>query len=236
MAYCVKCGVELAGSEEKCPLCQTTVYHPDLINTKTKNEKKTYPPFEINPEESVSRSGIMFILSLVFTLPVVLSLLCNYELNGVISWSGYVVGALTVGYVIVVLPLWFKNPNPVIFVSADFVAVALYLFLINVITGGKWFLGFALPVTVVAMIITVTVIALVHYVKRGLLYIFGGAAIANGFYSVIIELHLNNTFGLQKTFTWSLYPLTAFFLVGMGLIIIAICKPIRESLHRKFFI
>ena len=28
--YCIKCGVALAESEEKCPLCGTRVYHPDL--------------------------------------------------------------------------------------------------------------------------------------------------------------------------------------------------------------
>ena len=28
--YCVRCGVKLADTEEKCPLCGTTVYHPDI--------------------------------------------------------------------------------------------------------------------------------------------------------------------------------------------------------------
>ena len=28
MAYCVNCGVELEASLEKCPLCNTPVYHP----------------------------------------------------------------------------------------------------------------------------------------------------------------------------------------------------------------
>ena len=28
--YCVKCGVKLANTESKCPLCNTAVYHPDI--------------------------------------------------------------------------------------------------------------------------------------------------------------------------------------------------------------
>ena len=28
--YCIKCGVELADSEKRCPLCGTPVFHPDL--------------------------------------------------------------------------------------------------------------------------------------------------------------------------------------------------------------
>ena len=28
--YCIKCGVELADSEKKCPLCGTVVFNPEL--------------------------------------------------------------------------------------------------------------------------------------------------------------------------------------------------------------
>ena len=28
--YCIKCGVKLADTEKKCPLCGTVVYHPEF--------------------------------------------------------------------------------------------------------------------------------------------------------------------------------------------------------------
>ena len=28
--YCIKCGVELADSEKKCPLCGTVVFNPEV--------------------------------------------------------------------------------------------------------------------------------------------------------------------------------------------------------------
>lgn len=28
--YCIKCGVKLADSEKKCPLCNTIVCHPEF--------------------------------------------------------------------------------------------------------------------------------------------------------------------------------------------------------------
>ena len=34
--YCIKCGVKLADSEKKCPLCNTVVYHPDLQQNEVK--------------------------------------------------------------------------------------------------------------------------------------------------------------------------------------------------------
>ena len=33
MAYCVNCGVKLATSEKKCPLCFTPIYHPNIDST-----------------------------------------------------------------------------------------------------------------------------------------------------------------------------------------------------------
>ena len=35
------------------------------------------------------------------------------------------------------LPLWFRRPNPVIFVPVDFAAIGLYLLYINFATGGR---------------------------------------------------------------------------------------------------
>ena len=32
MSYCVNCGVKLAKSEKKCPLCNTKVINPNLSN------------------------------------------------------------------------------------------------------------------------------------------------------------------------------------------------------------
>ena len=53
---------------------------------------------------------------------------------------------------------------------------------------------------------------------------------------MLIEFLLNLTFGLHHTFIWSFYPLAAGVLLGAMLLIIAVCKPLRRSLHRKFFI
>ena len=81
-------------------------------------------------------------------------------------------------YILAVLPLWFRRPNPVIFVPADFAAIGLYLLYINFATGGHWFLTFALPVTGTIGVLVTTVVTLLRYLSRGYLYIFGGALMA----------------------------------------------------------
>lgn len=231
--YCIKCGVELADSERSCPLCGTVVFHPEL------ERPDGHPPFPREGDfssETVSRSGLLFVLSMVFVLPVVITLLCDWQLNGHIVWSGYVTGAIALLYILVILPMWFKSPNPVIFVPMDFAAAALYLLYINCAAGGHWFLSFALPVTGAAGILVTAGIALLRYVRGGHLFIFGGALILTGGYTVLIELLLNVTFHLHQGLIWSFYPLAACFILGMMLIIIGICRPLRESLRRKFFI
>ena len=231
--YCIKCGVELADSEKVCPLCGTRVFHPDLPCGQAESP---YPP-DVSPRvEDVSRAGVLFVLTVLFLLPAVISVLCDWRLSGGIVWSGYVVGGLVLLYTTVVLPLWFKRPNPVIFVPVDFLVIGVYLLYINFATGGHWFLSFAFPVTGAIGLLLTAVVTLLRYLSRGHLYIFGGALIAGGGLAVLIEFLLNLTFGLHHTFIWSFYPLAAGVLLGAMLLIIAVCKPLRRSLHRKFFL
>ena len=63
-----------------------------------------------------------------------------------------------------------------------------------------------------------------------------GALIAAGGLAMLLEFLLNLTFGVHQTFFWSFYPLAAGVLLGVMLIIIAVCPPLRRSLHRKFFL
>ena len=178
----------------------------------------------------------MIIFSAAFLLPIFIVLLCDLQLNGELTWAGYVVGALITSYVILVLPLWFRNPNPVIFVPVGFATTALYVLYINFATGGNWYLSFALPVTAGICAIVTAAVALIRYVKHGKLFIFGGAFIATGGLTLLTEFLINYTFGFSRFIGWSLYPLTTFALLGGILIFLAICRPARESMERLFFI
>ena len=134
--YCIKCGVELADSEKKCPLCGTVVFNPELSRP---DGEPQYPRMPAAQPEKVNHSGIMFVVTMLFLLPIVTTLLCDWQINGEIIWSGYAVGAVILLYTLVVLPLWFRHPNPVIFIPIDFAMTALYLLYINCATGGHWF-------------------------------------------------------------------------------------------------
>lgn len=232
--YCINCGVELANSEKKCPLCNTHVFHPQLPRPE---DEGLYPP-DLFPVQQVRPWGLLLIISMCFLLPISITLLCNLQINGTVTWSGYVVGGLLVTYVIFVLPHWFhrRSRNPVIFVPCSFAAIALYLLYIDLATNGAWFLSFALPVTGASCLIVTALVALTRYIHRGRLYIFGGAAMVTGAFMPIMELLLNHTFHRPRFIGWSLYPLIALMLIGITMLIIAICRPLRQSLEKRFFL
>lgn len=230
--YCINCGVKLADTEKKCPLCATEVYHPTLTQS---SEEPLFPKgkYPLPPKYPLLLQTIATIL---FILPLLMVLIADLQQNSRVTWSGFVIGALLVGYVCVVLPVWFRRPNPVIFVPCGFASVLLYLLYIDLATAGGWFITFAFPVVGGIAIIITTVTTLLRYVKKGKLYIYGGAAIGLGGLILISEFLLDITFGISRFYGWSLYPLTTLVLLGGLLLFLAICRSAREVMERKFFI
>lgn len=230
--YCVKCGVKLSESERVCPLCSTAVYHPDLPmpDGEAPYPKKKAPKSEPKP------LGLAIFATVCMAIPIPAVLATNLRFNGGITFAGYVIGAILLAYIALVLPAWFKRPNPVIFVPCTFAAALLYLGYINLATDGDWFMTFALPIMAAVTVIVVTPVTLVRYLAHGKLFIFGGTFIALGALMPLIETLLCVTFPTLKFIGWFFYPLSTFVLLGGFLIFLGICRPAREHMEKLFFI
>ena len=229
--YCIKCGVELADSEKRCPLCDTRVYHPDL-------ETGTAPPFYPPNDPTVkrmNRRAILFLIALFSLILVVQLFVFDLRFTGGVGWSYYASGAVILVYVCAVLPIWFRRPNPVVFVPVSFGTVMVYLIGICHMTGGNWFYTFALPVLLGAAIITTAVLVLVRYVRGGYFYISGGAVLATGAYTFLLEKMICYTFSTHFYF-WSLYTMIGLGLLGVALLVCGIVAPFRSYLAKKFFL
>ena len=229
--YCIKCGVKLSDNQKQCPLCETVVFHPEIMPS-----GDPLYPLQAHPAPQVKSQAALVVITTLFLLPLLITALCDLQINDAITWSGYVIGALITGYVILVLPYWFRQPNPVIFVPCGFAAVGMFLLYISIATEGGWFLSFAFPVTAAIGLVVTAVVALLKYVGKGQLYIFGGALVALGGFMPVMEHLLNLTFGFPQKLIWSGYPLVALVLLGGMLIFLAICRPARETMERKFFL
>ena len=153
--------------------------------------------------------------------------------------SGYVCCGLASIYIMLCLPLWFKKKNPVIFVPISMTALLLTALYVSIKTGGGWFLSFAFPVGGALGLILEAQIVLLRYAMgdrpHRALFILGGGFIALGGLTVLVEFLLQVAFGIPMLW-WSLYSVTVLFLVGLMLIIIGLCRPLREDLHKKLFI
>lgn len=229
--YCIKCGVKLSDTERQCPLCQTRVYHPEVFQPST---APLYPQGKL-PAEPKFSLGLPMALTVLWVLGLLTVLLCDYQVNRSLTWSGFVAGAMVTGYTALILPGWFRRPNPVIFVPCTFAAGLLYLLYIDLVTGGGWFLRFAFPVAGGIGLIATALVTLLRYVKKGRLYTVGGALMGLGAFMPVVEWLLNRTFHRGAFFGWSLYPLMALALLGGYLIFLGICRPAREAMERKFF-
>ena len=229
--YCANCGVKLADTEKRCPLCGTEAYHPDI----ERPEVDPLYPKDFVPKRELSKTTLHIILLAIFMIPIFVTLYCDFYINRSITWSAYVIFAVSLVYIICILPFWFKRPTPAVFVPIDFVVLILFLHYINFATGGDWFLTLAFPI-VTYLGLTVTAAAvLLYYLKKGHMYVIGAFFIALGLFMDIIELFIMITFKLDFD-GWSLIPMIPLVLLGLGMIAIATSRSARETLARKLHI
>ena len=230
--YCIRCGSELSDGQVVCPICNTRVYHPDI---ELPEEKPTYPKKDFKSEE-FNKKGLMFVVTVLFLIPLLLPMLLELNWHGEIGWSGYVTGGTLLFYVCFVLPAWFKRTYPAIFYPTSFAAITLYLLYVCIETEGDWFMSFAMPITLTLGAIISAAAILIHYLRRGILYIIGGAIIALGFWCGLLDALSRVAFDITTELIWSTFPIVFCFIIGMMLIIIEIVKPFKESLRKIFFI
>ena len=69
MSYCVNCGVELAETEKKCPLCDT-----EVINPHSPWKEPEDPPFPTNYEvaKPVNRGKVATFIAILLLIPILL--------------------------------------------------------------------------------------------------------------------------------------------------------------------
>ena len=230
--YCINCGVKLADTEKRCPLCGIAAIHPELM----REEAEPLYPQHRYPAPQVNSKAAQIVVTTLLLIALLTTLFTDMMISGSITWSGFVAGALAVCYVIAVLPFWFRRVNPAIYVPGVFAAIAVYLMYIDWVLEGSWFLTFALPVTAFLGALVTAVVLLLKHLPGKLLTILGSGMIALGLFMPVMEYLIFVTFDRPRFVAWSAYPLISLVLLGGMLIFLAVNRRAREKMERKFFL
>lgn len=236
MAYCVHCGVELAPSEEKCPLCKTPVFDPNQAWREP--DEKPYPDrLEVVPPHINRRYGAR-LASLFLLIPLAAVVIVNLAISGFrLTWSLYVLGAGACVYFWVLLPLSLSIERPYLYIAVDVCSTALYLLLIAYMTeGAGWYMGLALPLTLIFGLSGMLSVYVCRRRRMPALYrasivLLVGAAVLAGL-EAVVDLWMHGSVRLE----WSIYALVPLAASGAALRIIEKKPKLKEAILKRLYL
>ena len=215
MSYCVNCGVELAPSEKRCPLCGVEVVNP----AKPWTEPEALP-YSDNAERirRIDRRYLAGLISLVLLIPAVVCMFCDI-LDGRLSWSLLVTGALLNVFVIFLIPMMLHRPSALLLIALDTVSTSAYLLLIRIACGlpasGKdWLLPLALPIVLICAF----------------------AFLGVGILTVGINLFVNLYCGLALMPVWSLYSMLPCLVLFVFFLVLNKRNRWKDGIRKRLFI
>ena len=235
MSYCVNCGVKLAESEKRCPLCLIPVQNPRSLYDAS--AAKPYPPGEDRHTLLRKRRSAAVVVTLLLLLASAVCIAVNLIYSEAFTWSLYPSGASALVWTVVV-PLIFVNAgkfkNVVICVVLDFIALAGFLKLCEVLTGGDWFISVAMPVMAIALggfllnaaLVLPRILPSRYYLSSAVtltvcLSLLGVEA--------VVDLYVNGAADLN----WSLYLLIPGLVLAVILSIFARNRKIKDELRKR---
>ena len=137
MSYCVHCGVKLAEYHDKCPLCGTEVLDP---KSGIKPQERDYPQYREHlkdPQAHPMRRLLAgTILTLVFSMYIIILLLIDFIINRSFTWSLIPVSSLIYLWLVVAIPLMRTKAGLYAVYTFDSFVTAAYLLVLNLIISG----------------------------------------------------------------------------------------------------
>jgi hypothetical protein len=235
MSYCVHCGVELAPSEEKCPLCKTPVMDPN--HAWREPDERPYPErLEVVPPHIDRQYGAQ-LASIFLMVPMLAVLISDLAINLRMTWSLYVLGAGACIYCWVLLPMSLNIERPYFYIAVDTASSALYLALVSFLTGGGgWYAYLALPLTGIWGGAAMLSVYICRRTKMGaldkasLVVLIGAAALAG--LEALIDQWVLKSVKLE----WALYALIPLAASSAVLRIIERNPKLKENILKRLYL
>lgn len=233
MSYCVNCGVELAESSNKCPLCDTPVINPNVIKM-----GKTDPPFPeriVIPKATKNKFSAI-IISLLILLPNIVCIITNLLFTPTILWSIYVVSTSAMFWLLFIFPFLMKSKRKYLTIAVDAIATAAYIFIFYYYNSARtgWFWKVAVPLDL-GIFVCVAILTAYFSKKRtltkSLIAVFSALTAINIYVCLIVNLYAKSVI---VTYITMIFGISCLILL---LFFIAVEKnyKLKAWLSRKFF-
>lgn len=225
--YCYKCGVKLANSEKKCPLCNTKI----PVNSNQK-EVLAYPK---NIEEINNKINITYLIrlgSLILVLISIIIVLCNLIAVGKVTWSIYVISST-----VYLCCLLFFISRRKIYISIFWSVVIneLFIFFIAFINNGiDWYWILAFPLILLSGLTSLffykifKIKKILQIISYSLIYISFSLVVTE----ILIDLYRDNIINLS----WSIISILPMIIIGLLLLIISFNDKLIDEIKRRIFI
>lgn len=232
MSYCVHCGVELAPSEKKCPLCLTPVVDPNAAHGVV---EKPYPD-RLETVAAIDHRYGARLATLFLAIPLAAVLICDLAISKHITWSLFVLGAGACVCVWVILPFYLEVRKPYLYIGADILSTSAYLALIAWHAGGMdWYTAVALPLTLLTGLTAILCVYIARRKKMPILHKFSNMVLVVAAALVGLEALIDRYALGAPHLEWSLYSLVS--LVAFGAIFRVIDKnpKLKEDIRRRLY-
>lgn len=231
MAYCPNCGVELAPSEARCPLCGAPAPQPPGAG-------KPYPPAANAPEERHAprkRRTFALACAILLLIPVLTCVVSDLSIGGTLTWAWYVIAAFALLYMFLFPPLLLLRRRLAVSLALDCLGVIGFLCAMERLTGGSWFLPFGLPAALLVFAVLFAVVLLVRKSPWNLLKILAAILCGMGVFVVALEWLINRSFYPARAISWSVYTCIPCLLLGAALFVIDRNPACKQELKKRFF-
>jgi len=233
MSYCVNCGVELRDSERSCPLCSVPVNNPAQPWSEPKS--MPYPRRVDRIIDTVDRRYGAGLAGLILLVPAAITVITDILTSGAVSWSAYVVGALVMLSVFILVPMVFKAPRVQLFIALDALAVLAFLFLIEVSSGGAWFLRLGLPVVLIAASSALVMLTVFRSRSTGALIKASVALLEVSVLCVALNLVINAFIDRPLFPHWALYAAIPCVILSIILFYTERHEALKEKIRKRLF-
>lgn len=231
MSYCVNCGVELDGSLQECPLCNTHVINPKEIPY----TKKTSPfPKEKEKVEAVKRKDVGILVSIILFSTAVTCGCLNYFVFNSNLWSVTIIGACILLWVILFPITIYERLNIHFSILFDGLAMVGYLYLITWLTStNDWFYGLGIPLVVFITVLLEIYVFCTRNLPKSILTNALYAITALGILCVGIELLVDWYLYELIIFRWSAIVATVCIIIDIAIITLLSIRRFRNAIRRR---